>query len=41
MARLAADPENRRWQEYMAPIMGQGMSTDGSLAIWEEIFHLD
>ena len=40
---MAADPENRRWQESMAPIMEQPVELDAKspLRLMEEVFHVD
>ena len=42
MAELGADPENQRWQAYMAPMMDVNVGLDdGSTDFMEEVFHVD
>lgn len=42
MADLAADPENQRWQEYMAPLMDVDAGLrNGSTDFMEEVFHIE
>jgi L-rhamnose mutarotase len=42
MAKMAADPNNQRWQEKMAPLMDVGSGIrDSTTAYLEEVFHLD
>jgi L-rhamnose mutarotase len=42
MAQIAADPDNQRWQTYMAPLFDVGPGVqEGSTVYLEEVFHLD
>jgi len=42
MALVRADPNNQRWQDYMAPLMEVSSGVkDGSTVYLGEIFHLD